>query len=218
MPQRTYAAKKAKKPPKSSQSQAYAAMSGQKWLEMYLSKLDLTSLQRAQELFGSGVIDTFEVGTVHGLKQIHGYLFEGLYEFAGQVRKLNISKNNFSFANFRFLPKILPDIEKMPETSFDEIIEKYVEMNVAHPFLDGNGRSGRIWLDMMLKKNLGHCIDWQIITKRDYMSAMERSPINDLEIKTLLKSALTAEINSREVYLKGVERSYCYESDSYVDT
>jgi cell filamentation protein len=216
VPQRKDAAKSEKKSSKPDMGQK-SAVTGQKSLEMHLSKIDLTSLQRARELFDSGSIDAFEVGTVHGLKQIHNYLFEGLYEFAGQVRELNISKNNFSFANFRFLPKVLPDIEKMPESSFDEIIEKYVEMNVAHPFLDGNGRIGRIWLDMMLKKNLGQCIDWQKITKRDYMSAMERSPINDLEIKTLLKSALTAEINSREVFLKGMERSYCYESNSYVD-
>lgn len=166
---------------------------------------------RAYELWDKKIIDTFEVGTFKGLQEIHRYIFQDVFDFAGQIREVNISKGNFRFAPILFLEDNLRIIERMPETSFDEIIEKYVEMNVAHPFREGNGRASRIWLDSMLKKNLYLCIDWQQINKYDYLSAMERSPVNALEIKTLLKNASTSDINSREVYMKGIQRSYEYE-------
>jgi len=162
-------------------------------------------------LFDSGSIYSIEVGTVAGLCQIHKYLFAGLYSFAGQIRSMNISKGNFRFANVLYLSEALAKIEQMPEKTFEEMIAKYVEMNVAHPFMEGNGRSGRIWLDLMLKKNLGKCIDWARIDKWAYLSAMERSPINDLEIRELLRSALTDKINDRETYMKGIDQSYYYE-------
>jgi cell filamentation protein len=174
--------------------------------------IDNCSIQKAYALYDSGYINEVESGTFRGLADIHRYLFSGLYPFAGEVRAKNISKGNFRFASCLYLKESLAKIEAMPERTFEEIIEKYVEMNVAHPFMEGNGRSGRIWLDVMLKKNLGLCVDWAKVGKYDYLSAMERSPVNDLEIKTLLKKSLTKEINDREVFIKGVEQSYYYET------
>lgn len=173
-----------------------------------------TELAKAQSLFESGDIDKIEVGTVKGLKDIHQYLFDGLYDFAGKVRGLNIAKGGFRFANSMYLEAILPVIEKMPETTFEEIIAKYVEMNIAHPFMEGNGRATRIWLDMMLKKNLGKVVDWQNVDKDLYLQAMERSPINDLELRVLLQPALTDKTEDREIIFKGIEQSYYYEGYS----
>lgn len=162
-------------------------------------------------LFESGDIDRIEVGTVKGLQDIHRYLFGGLYDFAGKVRTLNISKGGFRFANALYLDAILPVIERMPETTFEEIIAKYVEMNIAHPFMEGNGRATRIWLDMMLKKNIRRVVDWRKVDKDLYLQAMERSPINDLELRALLQPALTDCVNDRDVIFKGIEQSYYYE-------
>ncbi len=169
------------------------------------------SKARALELFEKGLLDTFEVGTFQGLAQIHKYLFDEIYDFAGQVRTVNIAKGNFRFAPVLYLQAALENIGPMPQSTFDEIIAKYVEMNVAHPFREGNGRSTRLWLDAILKKELGRVIDWSLVDKDDYLLAMERSPIKDLEIKVLLKAALTDRINDREVYMKGVDASYHYE-------
>lgn len=169
------------------------------------------SKTKALELFETGLLDTFSVGTFDGLAKIHKYLFEDIYEFAGEVREVNIAKGGFRFASIMYLDSALENIDKMPQTTFDEIIEKYVEMNVAHPFREGNGRSTRIWLDLILKKELGKVIDWSRVDKEDYLLAMERSPIKDVEIKVLLKEALTGKINDREVYMKGIDASYHYE-------
>lgn len=169
------------------------------------------SKKRAYELFDKKVIDTFEIGTFKGLQQIHAYMFQDVFDFAGQLRTVDLTKGNFRFAPIRFLKSNLEIIEKMPEITFDNIVDKYVEMNVAHPFREGNGRSTRIWLDLILKKNLNVCIDWSKIDKDDYLSAMERSPVNSLEIKTLLKNSITNDVHNREVYMKGVLRSYEYE-------
>lgn len=169
------------------------------------------SKTKALELFETGLLDTFSVGTFDGLAKIHKYLFEDIYEFAGEVREVNIAKGGFRFASIMYLDSALENIDKMPQTTFDEIIEKYVEMNVAHPFREGNGRSTRIWLDLILKKELGKVIDWSRVDKEDYLLAMERSPIKDIEIKVLLKDALTDKINDREVYMKGIDASYHYE-------
>ena len=169
------------------------------------------SKKRAYELFDKKVIDTFEIGTFKGLQQIHAYMFQDVFDFAGQLRTVDLSKGNFRFAPIRFLKSNLEIIEKMPEKTFDNIVDKYVEMNVAHPFREGNGRSTRIWLDLILKKNLNVCIDWSKIDKDDYLSAMERSPVNSLEIKTLLKNSITNDVHNREVYMKGILRSYEYE-------
>jgi len=168
-------------------------------------------LEKAFRLFESGDIDSIEVGTMKGLQQIHNYLFDGLYDFAGAIRKHNISKGGFRFATALYLSEILAKIEQMPESSFEEIIAKYVEMNIAHPFLEGNGRSMRIWLDMILKKRLQQVIDWQHIDKTQYLQAMERSPINDLELRSLIGAQLTLDINNREIIFKGIEQSYYYE-------
>lgn len=176
-----------------------------------MKNIDEWSLQKAHALFETGDINKIEVGTVKGLCEIHKYLFDGLYDFAGKIRTLNIAKGGFRFANSMYLEAILPVIEKMPEGSFEEIIAKYVEMNVAHPFMEGNGRATRIWLDMMLKKNLGKVIDWQNVDKDLYLQAMERSPINDLELRFLLRPALTDRVDDREVIIKGIEQSYYYE-------
>ena len=169
------------------------------------------SKARALELFEKGLLDRFEVGTFRGLAQIHAYLFGEIYEFAGQVRTVNIAKGHFRFAPVLYLQAALEQIGQMPQSTFDEIIEKYVEMNVAHPFREGNGRSARLWLDAILKKELRQVIDWSRVDKEDYLLAMERSPVKDLEIKTLLRAALTDRINDREVYMKGVDASYHYE-------
>ena len=169
------------------------------------------SKKKAAELFENGVLDTLTPGSFSTLQAIHKYLFDEIYDFAGKVRTVNIAKGNFRFAPVMYLDEAIKKIEKMPQGSFDEIVEKYVEMNVAHPFREGNGRSMRIWLDLMLKTELHKVIDWSRVDKDDYLLAMERSPIKDLEIKHLLKNALTDEIDSREVYMKGIDRSYYYE-------
>lgn len=169
------------------------------------------SKAKALELFEKGILDTFPVGNFEGLAMIHRYLFDEIYDFAGKIRTVNIAKGNFRFAPLMYLRAALENISRMPQSSFDEIIEKYVEMNVAHPFREGNGRSTRIWLDLILKKELGMVIDWSLVDKSDYLLAMERSPIKDLEIKVLLKAALTDKINDREVYMKGIDASYHYE-------
>ncbi len=166
---------------------------------------------KALELFDSKKIDEFEVGTFQGLAAIHRYLFSDIYDFAGEVRTVNLAKGNFRFAPVMYLRSALESIETMPQTTFEEIVEKYVEMNVAHPFQEGNGRSMRIWLDVILKKELGLVVDWSKVDKQDYLLAMERSTIKDLEIKHLLKNALTDEVDSREVYMKGIDASYRYE-------
>lgn len=169
---------------------------------------------KAIELFETGKLNSFEVGTFKGLSQIHKYLFEDVYEFAGEIRKENISKSNFRFASAVYLEEALKQIDKMPQSNFDEIINKYVEMNIAHPFREGNGRSTRIWLDMILKKEIGKVIDWSKVDKEDYLLAMERSPIKNTEIKFLLKETLTEKIDDREVYMKGIDASYKYEGYS----
>lgn len=176
-----------------------------------MKDLDIKSLAKAKALFETGDINAIEVGSFKGLQQIHEYLFNGLYNFAGEVRQQNISKGNFRFANALYLVEALNKIEKMPEKTFEEIISKYVEMNVAHPFMEGNGRSTRIWLDLILKKNLGVVVDWQKVNKTSYLQAMERSPVNDLELRFLLQSALTSDVNNREMIFKGIEQSYFYE-------
>ena len=172
---------------------------------------ELLSKRRAIELWDKGFINNFEVGTYKGLQEIHAFLFQDIFDFAGKTRDVNLSKGNFRFANLLYLESNLAIIERMPEGSFDEIIEKYVEMNVAHPFREGNGRATRIWLDLMLKKNLNKCIDWAMVDRADYLSAMERSPVNSLEIKHLLKNALTDKVDDRGVYLRGIQQSYVYE-------
>ena len=162
-------------------------------------------------LFESGTLDKLPVGTFASLKAIHKYLFDDIYDFAGELRAVNLAKGNFRFAPLMYLEAALANIEKMPQSTFDEIIEKYVEMNVAHPFREGNGRSMRIWLDLMLKNGIGQVVDWSKVDKEDYLLAMERSPIKDVEIKVLLKAALTDDVNSREVFMKGIDHSYYYE-------
>ena len=169
------------------------------------------SKKKAAQLFDWKLLDTFDVGTFAGLASIHKYLFEDIYDFAGELRTLNIAKGNFRFAPLMYLQAALENIDKMPQSNFDEIVEKYVEMNIAHPFREGNGRSTRIWLDHILKNEIGKVVDWSKVDKEDYLLAMERSPIKDVEIKVLLKGALTDEINSREVYMKGIDHSYYYE-------
>ena len=181
------------------------------------SPLELASMEekitkkKALELFERKMLNSLEVGTFKGLSQIHKFLFEDIYEFAGKIRKENISKSNFRFASSMYLKEALEKIDKMPQSDFDEIIEKYIEMNIAHPFREGNGRSTRIWLDTILKKELNMVIDWSKVDKEDYLLAMERSPIKDTEIKFLLKQALTNKIDDRVVYMKGIDASYNYE-------
>ena len=184
-----------------------------KWLSSLGTSVDEKSKLKAYDLFENGTINDIEVGTVKGLQQIHAYLFGGLYDFAGQIRTKNISKNSFSFANSMYLGQTLEKIEAMPESTVEEIIEKYVEMNIAHPFMEGNGRSTRIWLDLILKKNLSKCVDWSSIDKIQYLSAMQKSPYNDSMIKKLIKGALTDKINDREIFMKGIDYSYYYESE-----
>ena len=168
------------------------------------------SKKRAKELFEKGILDTLPAGTMQSLQRIHQYLFQDLYPFAGEIRKVNLAKGNFRFAPLMYLEESLQNIEKMPQSSYEEIVEKYVEMNIAHPFREGNGRSARIWLDLIFKKELKLVVDWSKIDKEEYLMAMERSPIKDTEIKVLLKSALTEEINNRVVYMKGIDHSYYY--------
>ncbi|MEK7463901.1 MAG: Fic family protein [Patescibacteria group bacterium] len=176
-----------------------------------MQNVDAISKERAKKLFGSQEIESFEVGTVKGLQQVHEYLFKGLYDFAGQIRTKDMSKGGFRFASCLYLSESLKSISIMPESTFEEIIAKYVEMNIAHPFMEGNGRSMRIWLDLIFKKNLKRCIDWAKIDKADYLNAMQRSPVNDLEIRELLHAALTDKIDDRDVFMKGIEQSYYYE-------
>lgn len=181
-----------------------------------MQRIDEKSKQRAIKLFGSSDLSSFSVGTTKGLQQIHAYLFDGLYDFSGAIRSQNISKDGFRFANALYLKDALKHIEKMPESTFEEIIEKYAEMNIAHPFMEGNGRSTRIWLDLILKKRLGKCIDWASINKSDYLEAMIRSHVKSTELRELLRTALTDKINDRDVFMKGIEQSYYYEEpDNY---
>jgi len=183
------------------------------WFTYSGESIDGKSKNKAYALFDSSFIDNIEVGTTKGLRQIHAYLFGGLYDFAGQIRQKNISKGGFQFAVARFLGSSLKQIEEMSENTFDEIADKYVEMNIAHPFMEGNGRCTRIWLDLMLKKRLKKCVDWSKISKNDYLDAMIKSSVNSTEIKNLLKNALTDEINSREMFMKGIDYSYYYEEN-----
>lgn len=169
------------------------------------------SKKKARMLFESGLLDKMEAGKFSSLKAIHKYLFEDIYDFAGKIRNVNVSKGSFRFAPLIYLEAALENIDKMPQSTFDEIIEKYVEMNIAHPFRDGNGRSTRIWLDLMLKTEIAKVVDWSKVDKEDYLLAMERSPVKDIEIKYILKAALTDEVDSREIYMKGIDYSYYYE-------
>ena len=184
------------------------------WFTYSDDTMDGKSKSKAYVLFDSSLLDTIEAGTVKGLQQIHDYLFGGLYDFAGQIRTLNIAKGGFQFAMAKFLPEVLKTIEEMPETTFEEIADKYVEMNVAHPFMEGNGRSTRIWLDLILKKRLRLCVDWSLIDKRDYFAAMEKSVTSSAQIKSLLQNALTDKINDREMFMKGIDYSYYYEQEN----
>ena len=169
------------------------------------------SKKKAVQLFENGLLDRLEPGTTASLKAIHKYLFDEIYDFAGELRTVNIAKGNFRFAPLMYLEAALANIDKMPQSTFDEIVEKYVEMNIAHPFREGNGRNTRIWLDCIFKKEIGKVVDWSKVDKEDYLLAMERSPIKDIEIKHILKNALTDDIHSREVYMKGIDHSYYYE-------
>ena len=183
------------------------------WFTYSDESIDGKSKTKAYALFESSFMNNIEIGTVKGLQQIHAYLFGGLYDFAGQIRQKNISKDGFQFAVSRFLGETLKQIEAMPETTFDEIVNKYIEMNIAHPFMEGNGRSTRIWLDLMLKKRLKKCVDWSKISKKDYMNAMMLSPTKSSVLKSLLKKALTTNIDDREIFMKGIDYSYYYEED-----
>lgn len=169
------------------------------------------SKKKAVELFENGMLEKLEAGKFQTLCEIHKYLFDDIYDFAGKIRTVNLSKGNFRFAPLMYLETAIKNVDKMPQNTFDEIVEKYVEMNIVHPFREGNGRSMRIWLDMMLKKQIGQVADWSKIEKEDYLMAMERSPIKDIEIKYILKAALTDQINDREIYMKGIDHSYYYE-------
>ncbi len=169
------------------------------------------SKKKALELFEKGILNSLEAGTFESLSKIHKYLFDEIYEFAGEIRNVNIAKGNFRFAPVMYLKQALEHIDKMPQSTYEEIIKKYVEMNAAHPFREGNGRSTRIWLDLILKKEINKVVDWSKVDKEDYLLAMERSPIKDVEIRELLKQALTTEIDNRDVYMKGIDASYNYE-------
>ena len=181
------------------------------WFTNSDETIDGKSKSKAYALFGSSLMDSIEVGTLNGLKQIHAYIFGGLYDFAGRLRTVNISKGGFTFASAEFLEQSIASVEKMPENSFEQIVDKYVEMNVAHPFREGNGRATRIWLDLMLKRRIGRCVDWSKIDKRDYLAAMERSVADSGTIKHLLQAALTDKVDDREMFMKGIDYSYYYE-------
>ena len=181
-------------------------------------KEEALSKRKARELFESGFLDTLTPGTFEALAQIHAYLFSEIYEFAGKLRTVNLAKGQFRFAPVMYLSEALRHIDEMPQRTFDEIVEKYVEMNIAHPFREGNGRSARIWLDLMLKKKLQLVVDWSLVDKEDYLLAMERSPIRDIEIKHVLKKALTDQIDDRDVYMKGIDHSYYYEGHNTYKT
>lgn len=183
------------------------------WFTNSDETIDGKSKSKAYALFGSNLIDNIEVGTVKGLQQIHAYLFGGLYDFAGQIRSVNLAKGRFQFAMVQYLPQTLSSIEQMPEDTFEQIVDKYVEMNIAHPFREGNGRSTRIWLDLILKKRLKKCIDWSLINKKEYLNAMQLSVVNASNIKSLLQSGLTDKINDRETFMKGIDYSYYYEQE-----
>ncbi len=185
-----------------------------KWIKSKGTSINEQSKNKAYELFESGIINDIEVGTINGLQQIHAYLFGGLYDFAGQIRTLNISKGGFVFASVGYLENTLANIELMPESSIEEIVRKYVEMNVAHPFMEGNGRTTRIWLDLILKKNLSKCVDWSKIDKAEYLQAMKLSVVDYSNILTLIKNALTDKINDREIFMKGIDYSYYYEEEN----
>lgn len=183
------------------------------WFTYSDNTIDGQSRKKAYALFESGILNSLEPGSIKCLQQIHAYLFGGLYDFAGQLRTKNISKGGFTFANCHYFPMILANIDHMPETTFDEIVSKYVEMNVAHPFMEGNGRSTRIWLDLIFKRSLKKCVDWSKIDKKEYLDAMRKSVTNDAEIRRLLANALTDDIHSRELYMKGIDYSYYYEQE-----
>lgn len=185
----------------------------EKWLDRSFDPIDEQSKRKAHALFESDVLDLSLVGKTKLLQQIHAYLFEGLYEFAGRIRTKTISKGGFTFANGDFLPQVLKDIDKMPDSTFDEIVDKYIEMNIAHPFMEGNGRATRIWLDLLLKERIAKCVDWSKVEKKDYLEAMIASPVDPNPIFKLLKNALTDDINSRELFLKGIDYSYYYEEE-----
>lgn len=184
-----------------------------KWLITGEDQIDSKSRDKAYQLWDSSLMKTIEVGTARGLQQIHAYLFGGLYDFAGQIRQKNISKGGFQFAVSQFLGQTLTQIEKMPESTIEEIVDKYVEMNIAHPFMEGNGRSTRIWLDLILKRSLKKCVDWSKIDKTDYMDAMRLSSVNSIKIRHLIANALTDKINDREMFMKGIDYSYYYEQN-----
>lgn len=175
------------------------------------TSIDKKSLQNAFKLFESGDINNIEIGSLKGLQQIHKYLFKDLYDFAGEIRTRNISKGGFRFANSLYLKEVLEKIEQMPENNFEEIIAKYVEMNIAHPFMEGNGRAMRIWLDLILKSRINKLVNWQFVDKVLYLQSMERSPVNDLELRTILSQNLTDDVDNREIIFKGIEQSYYYE-------
>ena len=185
-----------------------------KWVTTKGTSIDEQSKNKAYEMFESGIINDIEVGTINGLQQIHSYIFGGLYEFAGQIRKLNISKGGFTFASVGYLDQTLLNIENMPENSVEEVVKKYVEMNVAHPFMEGNGRATRIWLDLILKKNLSICVDWSRIDKTEYLNAMKLSVVDYSKILFLISNALTDKIADREIFMKGIDYSYYYEEEN----
>lgn len=185
----------------------------QSWIEGHLDPIDEQSKRKAHTLFKSEILDFSCVGKTKLLKQIHAYLFEGIYDFAGKIRTKTISKGGFMFANGDFLPQVLKDIDKMPDNTFPEILDKYIEMNIAHPFMEGNGRSTRIWLDLLLKARIQQCVDWSKIEKNDYLSAMKESPVNPKPIFDLLNNALTDDINNREIFMSGIDCSYYYEEE-----
>lgn len=183
-----------------------------KWINGLSDPIDEQSKLRAYELYENSILGDIEVGTIKGLQQIHAFLFDGLYDFAGKIRVKNISKGGFTFANCMFFDSIFSDIERMPENTVEEIIDKYIETNIAHPFMEGNGRATRIWLDVILKDRIGKCIDWQVIDKKEYLAAMAKSPTDDKPIKELLANAMTNQINDREIFMKGIDYSYYYET------